>query len=129
LIKSRQLGGLLGMLLLTTNASAQKTEPIRVTLVEARSMERCAGLDCPPWPVPPDTYFCFQNGDKYYTGMAQPWSGPGASKVEKLIALQGQTVEILLTNKKIKVVAPALKLTLRRTPRNPTFSLPACREA
>ena len=72
-----------------SNKSEQKTG----VLVEAYSMPRCNGLDCPPWPVPPDIDFCFQVGGAYYTGISRPWGVPWATKANQMLAFQGQKVE------------------------------------
>lgn len=62
------VGPLVSLVLFSEVASANKSEQKTAVLVEAYSMPRCNGLDCPPWPVPPDIDFCFQVGGAYYTG-------------------------------------------------------------
>jgi hypothetical protein len=102
--------------------------PQRVTaiLVEIRSMQKCVGLDCPPWPVPDDSYFCFQAGNNFYTGAHLPWGVPWAKQGKKLQALKGKTIEIAVTDEHIKVVAPRINLRLKRVHDLHIFQLDSC---
>ncbi len=97
------LGGLL---------PGDKRTPQEATLVEAVSKPRCYGLDCPPWPTPPNIAFCFRAGDTYYVGTDRSWGVPWANKAKKLQKLKGEPVKILVTDKEIKVVGPKVKLRL-----------------
>jgi hypothetical protein len=94
-------------------------------LVEVRSMQKCVGLDCPPWPVPDDSYFCFQAGDDFFTGVYGPFA-PWAKQGKRLQLLKGKTVEIVVTDKHIKVVAPRINLRLKRVHDLHIFQLDSC---
>jgi hypothetical protein len=117
-------------LLLALTASASNGKPVKViaTLVEAHSSARCHGLDCPPWPMPPDTDFCFQAGDKYYTAISHPWSVPWAANGKKLMALQGQSVEISIADKEIVVTTTSsTTVHLKRVHDDLIFNLESCK--
>lgn len=106
-----------------------KDEPIKlvVTLVEVRSSARCHGLDCPPWSIPRDTDFCFQAEGKYYAAISRPWGLPWAANGKKLIALQGQSIEISVADKEIVATASGTKVHLRRVHDDPFFKLEGCK--
>jgi hypothetical protein len=106
-------------------ASADTPQRKTAILVEIHSIYNCVGLDCLPWPVPDDSYFCFQAGDNFYTGVYHPlalW----ATKGERLLKLKGKTVEILVTDKHIKVGAPGIKIRLRRLHDDSFFKSASC---
>jgi hypothetical protein len=111
------------------SASANTPEKKSAILVEAYPTPRCYGLDCPPWPTPPDMNFCFQMGATYYVGISEEWGVPWANKAKRLLALQGQSVEIAVTEKHIIVVASGIKLTLQRAHDHRGFKLAACTRA
>lgn len=75
-------------------------------LVEAQIVPRCYGLHCPPLPVPFDADLCFQVKDIYYIGTYSPWGFPWAPPGKKLLASQRHSVEIVVKDEPIKVVAP-----------------------
>jgi hypothetical protein len=106
--------------------SAKVPAQQKATLVEARSTPRCYGLDCPPFPVPPELDFCFQVGDKYYAAKPRSWGVPWSRQGERLVALQGQSVEIAVTEREIRVVAPQVTIRLKLVHGNRAFSLHAC---
>jgi hypothetical protein len=106
--------------------SADDSQPITAILVEVHSMAKCVGLDCPPWPVPDDNDFCFQLGDNFYTGIDRPSPVPWARKGERLLALKGKAVEIIVTDKTIKVRAPRIHLRLKRVHKDAAFQLESC---
>ena len=123
----RPMAGLLVSLLLFSKAAPAKNSEQKIaTLVEVYTLPSCSGLDCPPWPVPPDGGFCFQVGDAFYTGMSHQWGVPWATKAKRLMALKGQMVEIFVTEKQIIVVAPRIKLSLYRTHQDSRFKVAAC---
>jgi len=93
-------------------------------LVEVQRLPGCAGLDCPPWPTPPDIMFCFQVGETYYTGESR--TAPWATSTEQLASLKGKSVEIAVTAKIIRVTASGLKFRLRRLHHASLFSSPGC---
>jgi hypothetical protein len=128
---SRVIPGLLVILVLLSGVvSADTSEKKMAMLVEAYSTPRCHGLDCPPWPTPPDTNFCFQVGASYYIGISRPWGVPWDNKAKRLLALQGQFVEITLAEKHIRVMTSGIKLTLLRAYDHPAgFKIPACARA
>ena len=75
---------------------------------------------------PDDNDFCFQAGDDFYTGIDRPSPVPWARKGERLLALQGKAVEIVVTDKTIKVRAPRIHLRLKRVHRDAAFQLESC---
>ena len=104
--------------------STSKTQ--KAILVEVRSTPRCYGLDCPPFPVPPELDFCFQAGDKYYAAKPRPWGAPWSAKSKRLLALQGQSVDIVVTEREIRVVVPQGTVRLKLVHNNNAFNLDAC---
>ena len=89
-------------------------------------MPRCVGLDCPPWPTPWDSDLCFQAGKDFYTGIYYPFGVPWATSGKELLLLEGKTVEIFVTDKHIKVVAPRINLRLKRVHDDAIFQLASC---
>jgi hypothetical protein len=120
---------LVSLSLLTELISADSSEKKKAILVETHSAPRCYGLDCPPWPTPPDLDFCFQAGDTYYTAISHPSGLPGANRAKKLLTLQGQSVEIVVTDKEISVAAPQVNVRLKVAYNNRVFKLDACNHA
>jgi len=106
--------------------SAATSQRKRAILVEIHSMPRCYGLDCPPWTIPDDVDVCFQAGDVFYTGIYRPWGVPWARAGTKLLALEGKTVEILITDKHIQIVATGINLRLKRVHDDPLFRSASC---
>jgi hypothetical protein len=121
-------GLLLSAVLLPGQFSGDKPERERAILIEAQIVPRCYGLDCPLLPVPFDGYLCFQVKDTYYTGRYVPWGFPWAPPGERLVALERQSVEVVVTDERIRLVAP-LKVTLRRTRDYRLFKLASCNKA
>jgi hypothetical protein len=114
--------------LMSVGSAADKSQKkIVAMLVEAPSTRICVGLDCPPWPVPDDFCFCFKAGDIYYTGTYSSRALPWATKGKKLSLLKGQYVEILVTERKIRVVDSRIKGTLRRVHGDIQFQSDSCR--
>jgi hypothetical protein len=70
--------------------------------------------------------FCFQVGDKYYAAKPRPWGVPWSTKGKRLQALQGQSVEVVVTQRDIIVIAPQVKVRLKLVHGNEVFSLDAC---
>ena len=123
----RQIFGLLASLMLLSGAAfADRSLRKSAILVEAYSTPRCAGLDCPPWPIPDDIDFCFRNGDDFYAGIYRPWGVPWATSGKKLAALQGKTVEIFISDEQISVMTSGIKLRLKRVHDDPLFRLRSC---
>jgi hypothetical protein len=122
----RTIVGLIAVIVLLSGAVSADT-PQRKTaiLVEVHSIYNCVGLDCLPWPLPDDSYFCFQAGDNFYTGVYHPLA-PWATKAERLLKLKGKTVEIVVTEKHIKVVTPRINLRLRRLHDDVFFKSDSC---
>jgi hypothetical protein len=118
------IGLFAGLILLP--ALADKPEKKTAVLVEVHYLPDCAGLDCPPWPIPPDIDFCFQAGDTYYSGGSRPWGVPGATNAEGLVEFKGKSVEIIVSDKTIRVKTANLNLRLRRLHREPGFQSPGC---
>ena len=123
----KRIVGLFASLVLVDGATTAHTPQGKpAILVEAHSTHRCVGLDCPPWPMPLDSDFCFQAGESFYTGTYYPFGVPWARKGEKLLLLEGKTVEIVVTDRFITVVAPQIKLRLKRVHDDPIFRLVSC---
>src|SRR5260370_25936062 len=120
------IGLLLASLVLLSGADFAAAPQSRTAiLVEVHSIYNCVGLDCLPWPIPDDSYFCFQAGDNFYTGVYHPlalW----ATKGERLLKLKGKTVEILVTDKHIWVTAPGINVRLRRLHDDSLFKSASC---
>ncbi len=112
--------------LLSGLLAGDKPIPQEATLVEAVSKPRCYGLDCPPWPAPPNIAFCFRAGDTYYVGTDRSWGVPWANKAKKLQKLKGVSVKILRTDKEIKIVGPEVKMRLWVAHEYPVFSSDPC---
>jgi hypothetical protein len=108
----------------STTSKSQKA-----ILVEVHSRPRCYGLDCPPFPVSPELDFCFQVADKYYAAEPRAWGVPWSTEGKRLLALQGQSVEIVVTEKEIGVVIPQGTVRLRLVHNNNAFNLDACNHA
>jgi hypothetical protein len=99
---------------------------ISATLVEVHAIPKCAGFDCPPWPVPDDLSFCFEADGKFFTGVYRPWGFPWNEKREKLLALLGKQVLIVPTERRIRIAISAHNLRLKRVHNDPVFNLPTC---
>jgi hypothetical protein len=82
--------------------AADNREKKKATLLETHSRPRCYGLDCPPFATAPNIAFCFQVGDAYYAATDRSWGFRWANKAMKLQALQGQSVDLVITDKEIK---------------------------
>jgi hypothetical protein len=119
-------GFLVSVVFLSGELSAHKSEEKTAILVEAYSTRRCVGLDCPPWHVPDDIDFCFQVGDTFYTGTYPPWGVPWAVQGKRLLALQGKTVGIVVTDEQVPVVAPRINVRLKRVHDDPAFRSASC---
>jgi hypothetical protein len=119
----------LSIALVSGAALADKPEKKSAILVEFHYLPKCAGLDCPPWHIPPDIDFCFQVGDTLYVGSPRPWGVPWATNAEGLTAFKGKSVEIVVTEKAIRVTTSNLNLRLRRFHRVPGFEFPGCGQA
>lgn len=125
----RLFGALVSLALFSGTSSADTSERKAAILVEAVSVPKCYSLDCGPWPVPDDVHFCFQVGNDFYSGTYSPWGVPWATAGEKLCALEGRPVEIVVSDKQISVIAPRVKLRLNRLHNYGVFKLPSCRHA
>ena len=121
-------GLLLKFVLLTGQSSADKPKKEAAILVEVHIVPRCTGLDCPPLPVPSDAYLCFQVKDTFYTGTYSPWGFPWAPPGKRLVALERQSVEIVVTDEHLRIALP-LSVSLKRTHDIPFFSLASCKQA
>lgn len=120
----------LGLILLSAHPSPDKPQKLTATLVEIRIHPPCAGLDCPPPPLP-STFgasLCFQVNDAYYVGSYVAWQFPWTDPEKKLGPLRGQPIEIVLTNKHIHIVAP-VSLRLRRIHNDQVFTSNSCNQA
>ena|ERR1700692_2646419 len=109
--------------------SARGSEKRRATLIEVHSQPRCYGLDCPPWPVQPELAFCFREGDRYHTAIPRPWGVPWVNKAKRLLAMQGTSVEIVVTETEIRVLAPQVEVRLKVVHNDPVFKVDACNHA
>src|SRR4029077_1620451 len=119
----------LGLFVLSGLVAADNQEKKRATLVETRSEPHCYGLDCPPWPTTPNMAFCFQVGNAYYTATDRSWGISWANKAKKLRALQGEAVDIVVTDEEIKVVGPKVRVRLWVVHNDSLFKLDGCRRA
>jgi hypothetical protein len=122
----RRLLLLVWLFLLSGPISADSSENKEATLVEVHSAPRCYGLDCPPWPMPANLDFCFQAGDAYYVAVSHLWVFHWTNKAKRLLELQGQSVEIMVSDRDIRVVDPHFKVRLRVVHNDSGFKLDAC---
>ncbi|HSZ62071.1 MAG TPA: hypothetical protein VK828_09745 [Terriglobales bacterium] len=116
-----------GLFLLSGLVAADNQEKRKATLVETHSEPRSYGLDCPPWPTASNIAFCFQVGDAYYTATDRSWGLSWANKAMKLRALQGQSVDIVITEREIKVIGPEVKVRQSVAHNYSLFKLDACK--
>lgn len=123
------VGLFVSLVFLNGATPAEKAQKKTAVLIEAHYLPGCAGLDCPPWPIPPDIDFCFQAGDTYYAGGSRPWGVPWATNAEGLVAFKGKSVEIVVTNKTITVTTSNLNLRLRRLHHEAGFQSAGCTQA
>jgi hypothetical protein len=114
------------LVLLGAATSAYTSQRKTAMLVEVYSTHKCVGLDCPPWPVPDDYDFCFQVGESFYTGTYYPFGVPLAKKGKRLLPFEGKSVEIVVTDKHIEIVAPPINLRLKRVHDDAAFQLNSC---
>jgi hypothetical protein len=117
------------MLVASVSSQGGGSEKRKAILIETHSTPRCYGLDCPPWAVTPELYFCFQEGDRYHTAIPRPWEVPWTNKAKRLLAMQGQSFEIVVTEKEIRVLAPQVDVRLKVVHNDEVFQLDACNHA
>jgi hypothetical protein len=118
-------GLLVGIFALAGQTSSSKPQKQAAVVVEVKIPPPCNGLDCPPLPVPFDAYLCFQTGDSYYSGTYRLWGFPWSQPGKKLLALRGQSVEIVVREKHIGVGEP-LNVGLKRIRDSGIFSSASC---
>jgi hypothetical protein len=112
MLQSRTFPLFLTLLVCSGLMVANGPETKKATLVEALSNPRCYGLDCPPLPTAPQIAFCFQVGDVYYTGTDRSWGFTWGNKAMKLRKLEGQSLDIVVTDDEIRVLGPKVKTKL-----------------
>jgi hypothetical protein len=116
------------LVLLTADpADCQLTTKL-ATLVEILAIPKCFSFDCPPWPMPDDVYACFQVEGAYYVGAYTPWGVPWVAAGKHLLTLNGQSVQIVLTETEIKVITQHVKVRLKRINDFRIFKLPSCNQ-
>jgi len=119
-------GVVLSLVLLPGDSVAPRQQRTIATLVEAQAIPGCAAFDCPPWPMPVDVTVCLRVAETYYAAVYSPWRVPWARAGKKLIALTGQSVEIVVTDKDIRVAAPQVHARLKRMHNYRLFKIAAC---
>jgi hypothetical protein len=117
------------LLLLACSPAVPNETTKTATLVETIPDPTCAGLDCPPWPMPLSVEVCLSIDGTYYTAMYRPWGAPWATSGERLVELKGQTIEVVLLGTNIKVVRPRMSSPLIRTRNNGIFRSVGCKRA
>ena len=117
---------IVSVFLFTSASAAPKSEKKTAILVDVRPIPGCAGLDCPPWPTPREVEVCLQADGTYYTGWYSPWEVPWVTSGLKLLPLKGQSVEIVVTDKEVRIVTPRMRL--KRTHNDLMFGFP-CKSA
>ena len=126
----RRIPGLVvSLILLTGSPSATKSQRKTATIVEANAIPGCAGLDCPPWPMPINVDVCIEMDGNYYIGMYRPWGVPWAKAGKRLLELKGHSIDVIVTESEIRVVAPKINARLRRTHNYRAFRLDSCNAA
>jgi hypothetical protein len=122
-------GLVLGLTFVACTATPQNPNRKTGVLIEARGFSRCAGLDCPPWPMPIDVDACVQIDGKFYTGMYRPWGVPWATAGKRLVELSGQSVEVVISDTEIRVVGPDVNARLVRMHHYRIFRSDSCNSA
>ena len=107
-------------LLLSTLSLAQA--PATAIVVDVYEDPICYGLDCPPFPTPKEMGVCFKAADAYYPGTFRAYS----RKRDRIKALQGKTVLIIVTEKEIRITDP--RIGLRRVRKSSGFKLDSCND-
>jgi len=110
---------------LTADLGSPDQQRQAAVIVEADALPGCAGLDCPPWPTPLDFDVCVRIDQHFYSGMYRPWKGPWAKKIN-LSALEGKSVEVVVTDKHLKILAPRVDVRLKRLYPAKGFRNPSC---
>jgi hypothetical protein len=122
-------GLVVSVVLLTGSPSAPKSQPKTATIIETNALPGCAGLDCPPWPMPNDLDVCIEMDGNYYTGTYRPCGVPWAKAGKRLLELKGQSVAVIVTDVDIRVVAPRINARLQRMHNYRVFRLDSCNSA
>ena len=99
------------------------------TLVEVHALPGCAGLDCPPWPTLMSVYVCLEIDGAYFTATYLPWGVPWATSGKKLLKLEGKSIQVIVTDKHIKVVSPLFNGRLTRMHNYRMFGSSLCNAA
>ena len=107
-------------------AAAQKSKPSAAVLVETSSLFQCASFDCPPWPTPADLDVCVEVDGVYYVGEYRPPKVPWATGDKRLYELTGQPVEVVISEKHIRIVGPQIDVKLTRAHHFLPFLFAAC---
>ncbi len=126
-IMPRLLSGLLLSLVILFGYPPAASAPTQTaTLVEVRAMPGCAGLDCPPWPMPMNINICLEINGTYFTATYRPWGVPWATSGKKLLKLAGKSIQVIVTEKYIRVVTPRFNTRFIRMHRFPMFDSLSC---
>lgn len=120
---------LASILIFSTVAPAQTPNRQTATLVEADATPTCAGFDCPPWRVAPDFDVCLKADQKFYFGSYHTWKGPWAKGVN-LHSFEGQSVEMQVSDKQIRIVSPQFDINVKRIyGAGNRFRIQSCKDA
>ena len=80
--------------------------------------------------MPTSVDVCLQVDGIYYTGMYRPWGVPWAIHAGKrLLELSGQSVEVVISDTEIRVVAPHINAKLIRAHHYGVFRTASCKAA
>jgi hypothetical protein len=115
-----------GLVFIAGHPTVPSPPTTNARIVEVHALPTCAGLDCPPWPMPLSVDVCLEIDGAYLTAMYRPWGVPWATSGEKLLERKGQSIEVVLTAKHIQVVSPRFNTRLIRMHDYRVFSSPLC---
>jgi hypothetical protein len=72
---------------------------------------------------------CIEMDGDYYIGMYRPWGVPWAKAGKRLLELEGHSIDVIVTDSEIRVVAPKINARLRRMHNYRVFRLDSCNAA
>lgn len=122
-------GLLLNLVILSSQPTVAAPPTKTAILVEVHALPGCAGLDCPPWPMPMSVDVCLQIDGVYFAAMYRPWGVPWATSGKKLKELEGKFIEVIVTDTHIKVVSPPFNARLTRMHNYRIFGSSLCNAA
>jgi hypothetical protein len=120
---------LLGLLLIAVQPIGSTPPTRTATLVEVISTPMCAGLDCPPWPMPMSVDVCMEIDGEHYTAMYHPWNFPWVTSGQLLLERKGKSIQVVMDDNRIKVLVPRMNTALVRMHHYRIFQSSLCNAA